>query len=167
MASMTSGVARYIRADNSLFRFVTLDLDERQPLPHPQIIETVLSVFGLCFGPEDHPKSFAGVEFTEKNGILHIPRIVTNQGKDQYVVQGTGGPAPEPQRFLQTERPLKSRIAHVGLLGSVYYGGDQTLILPIRANEVEIAVVATDFSIQRSHDILVSNSILSRNWHRV
>lgn len=152
-ASMSTGVARSVRPENAGIRFLTLDLDDQQHLPATEIVDLVVKVFQIGFGSDEHPRLFREDEFVETNGVLYVPRVLTDHGKDAYIVRQTGAPVPVPQEFHQAGRPLKLKVGQIGLLDSIHFEDDGTLASPIDANEVEIEVAAAGMNFK---DLMIS-----------
>ncbi|KAL8707779.1 MAG: hypothetical protein Q9220_007231 [cf. Caloplaca sp. 1 TL-2023] len=140
--NMVAGLVRCIRAENVGIQIATLDLDGIQPLLPAQVVETIIKVFKSSFGSDEHPVFFQDTEFAETNGVLHVPRVMLDPKKDQYITRQTHTPVPEPQAFHQLGRQLKLKIGQIGLLDSVHFEDDRTLEVPLRSNDVEIAVAA-------------------------
>ncbi|KAL8952236.1 MAG: hypothetical protein Q9222_001850 [Ikaeria aurantiellina] len=140
--NMVAGLVRCIRAENAGIRIATLDLDGINPLPQAQIVETITRVFRMSFGSDEHPSFFRDTEFAEMNGLLHVPRVMLDQKKDQHIMAQTRAPVPESQAFHQPGRPLKLTVGQTGLLDSVHFEDDRTLEADLRSSDVEIAVAA-------------------------
>ncbi len=79
----------------------------------------------------------------EKNGVLQIPRIVTNERKDKYILRETNPPVPEPRPFVQPGRPLELRVGQIGQLNSIFFQDDLSLECELGSDEVEISIKST------------------------
>ncbi|KAL8941461.1 MAG: hypothetical protein Q9211_001817 [Gyalolechia sp. 1 TL-2023] len=137
--NMVTGLARIIRAENTGFRFVTLDLEEAS---ESHMTDTIVKLFEHCFEMDNHTRFFDENEFVEIDGALHITRALPDPKKDQYVVRETCGAVPEPQPFHQPDRPLKLDVGRIGLLDSIRFTHDEELLSALGPNDVEIAVAA-------------------------
>lgn len=138
-ANMITGAARCLRTEFAGLRLVTLDLEEQIESPDEQICDTILRVFKLTFGL-DSPRFLVDSEFVEKDGLLQIPRLVENKGKDEFIVQETYPPVPKPQPFAQKDRPLELRVGQVGQLDSIYFQDHLSLENALGDDEVEISI---------------------------
>ena len=138
-ANMITGAARCLRTEFAGLRLVTLDLEEQVGSPDEQICDTILRVFKLTFGL-DSPSFLGDSEIAEKDGLLQIPRLVENKGKDEFIVQETYPPVPKPQPFAQKDRPLELRVGQVGQLDSIYFQDHQSLENALGDDEVEISI---------------------------
>lgn len=110
---MFAGFARCLREENAGLRIVTFDLNEQDRLPDGKICDLVLRLFKRTFG-QDSPNFVADTGFSEVEGVLHVPRIIGNKRKDEYIVHETHPPVPTPQPFVQKGRPLELRIGQAG-----------------------------------------------------
>ncbi len=149
---MITGFARSLRSENAGFRFVTLDLDERDPLPDNLVGNTISRVFEYKFGFRT-PGSPADTEFLETKGMLQIPRIVGNKSKDEYVVRETHPPVPEPQPFVQQGRPLELKIGQVGQLDSIFFQDSPSVKGELDCDEIEIFIKSIGMNFQ---DIMIA-----------
>ncbi len=149
---MITGFARSLRSENAGFRFITLDLDEMDPLPENLVGNNISRVFELTFGLRT-PGSSADTEFLETKGVLQIPRMVENKSKDEYVVRETYPPVPEPQPFVQQGRPLELRIGQVGQLDSIFFQDSPSLKGELDSDEIEICIKSIGMNFQ---DIMIA-----------
>ena len=152
IANMVFGLARSMRPENAGLTFSTLDLDADSQLPDVEVAETILRVVEMVFGV-DRPNFTTDVEFAEINGILHVPRVIGDKAKDDFVVHETDPPLSEPQLFNQQGRPLKLRLGQTGLLDTIHFIDDVNLRLPVADDEVEIKIHAIGMNFK---DIMMS-----------
>ncbi|KAL8697283.1 MAG: hypothetical protein Q9201_007202 [Fulgogasparrea decipioides] len=152
IANMITGLARSIRSENAGLQLSTLDLDSGAFLSPTEVAGLIMQVAEFVFD-SGRPKFVAEMEFSEMNGLLHIPRILGEKSKDDYVVRETRPPVPELQPFIQEGRPLKMKLGQIGLLDTVHFEGDRSLGLPLAKNEVEISVKAAGMNFQ---DVMIS-----------
>ena len=149
---MITGFARSLRSENAGFRFVTLDLDKRDPLPDYLVGNTISRVFEYTFGFRT-PGSPADTEFLETNEVLQIPRIIGNKGQDEYVVRETHPPVPEPHPFVQQGRPLELKIGQVGQLDSIFFQDSPSVKGELHSDEIEIFIKSIGMNFQ---DIMIA-----------
>ncbi|KAL9609347.1 MAG: hypothetical protein Q9167_005871 [Letrouitia subvulpina] len=152
-ANMVSGFARSLRTENFGLRFITLNLAGQKLVSRPQIVDLIIKTYQHGFGSDNHPRFFDDTEFAEFSGILHVPRVLSDQAKDRYILNETGRPTLEQQKYRQTGRPMKLKVGQVGLLDSIHYVDDKAITSPIRPNEVEIKVAATGMNFK---DLMIS-----------
>lgn len=93
-ANMVLGLARAIRSENATVKFVTLVLDQRQRLPAIAAAEALTEFFVEAFQSNPTQREM-DLEFSERNGVLHVPRLFENSGLNSYVGGQTQEPRPE------------------------------------------------------------------------
>ncbi|KAL8659558.1 MAG: hypothetical protein Q9202_007068 [Teloschistes flavicans] len=152
VANMVFGLARSMRPENAGLMFSTLDLDAETPLPDDEAAETIMRVAEMVFDVE-RPKFGPDVEFREIGGVLQIPRIVEEKTKDDYIVRETSPPMAESQPFVQEGRPLKMALGQTGLLDTIHFVEDKSLVTALADDEVELSVQAVGMNFK---DIMIS-----------
>ena len=152
LANMITGLARTLRTENAGLLFPTLDLDPNGSSSPTKTAEIIARVVDLVFGAEQQRVS-TDMEFREINGILHIPRIVEDKEKDKLIALVTNSSVPEPQQFMQPDRPLKMKLPQVGLLDSIYFEADHGLEGVLDEEIVELSVKATGMNFK---DVMMS-----------
>ncbi|KAL8831917.1 MAG: hypothetical protein Q9191_000596 [Dirinaria sp. TL-2023a] len=151
IANMVAGVARSIRSENAGLQFSTIDFDAETLLSDQETAEIILKVADYVFDPE-RLSPVVDMEFREIDGMLHIPRMLEDQSKDDYIVRETRPSVPEPEHLIQ-ERPLKMKIGQIGLLDSIYFETNLAEQLPLSNDEIEISVKATGMNFK---DVMIS-----------
>ena len=152
-ANMALGLARSIRSENAAVRFATLDLDKHHDASNPRMVEVIVDVFKAVFGSE-RLSSEDDLEFSERDGLISVPRIIQDPEMDRSVLVQTGNPPPEMQSYEQEGRPLKMAIQYPGSLDSFYFVDDEKVATPaIDPDEVEILVKANGLNFK---DIMVA-----------
>ncbi|KFY82216.1 hypothetical protein V498_08637, partial [Pseudogymnoascus sp. VKM F-4517 (FW-2822)] len=162
--SIFQGLARSLRAEQEGFPCVTVDLDADYRLPAEQVVDLLFGVFrqtfvrGAAAGVNDR-------EFAERNGILHVKRMVEDEAFNRYIATRTGAAAlkPRAEKLVQPGRALKLALDGVGSLDSFYFGDDPTVGpgVPMAAGEVEVSVRAVGLNFR---DILIAMGELSDNY---
>lgn len=129
--AIVSGLARSARSENDHLRLVTLDMAEESEPIH--ISQRILQVLDSRI-EED--------ELTERNGTLYIPRIEADDMLNAKIHGGVNSGA----RFdkLGQEKPLALKIGKVGLLETLAFSEDETLMdSECGEDELEIEVKAS------------------------
>ena len=152
VANMVTGLARTLRLENAGLRFSTLDLDADAPVTNSDAADLITRVADIVFNPEK-PRFSADMEFLEINGILHIPRVLEDKAKDDYIVRETGTPLPEQQPLYQEGRSLKMKLGQIGLLDSIQFEDDKNFHHPLFEGEIDISIKATGMNFK---DIMMS-----------
>ena len=140
-ANMVLGLARTIRSENTTLKFVTLDLDTQEARSDMETAETIVRMFKTAFGSNFQAYS-EDVEFSERNGIISIPRLVPDAEKDNFIMHETQPPVPESQPYVQSDRHLRLTMKTPGLLDSLYFIEDTRLADPIGETMLDIDVKA-------------------------
>ena len=81
------------------------------------------------------------LEFSERNSVFHVPRLVENSVLDSYVGGQTQEPIPEKQRILQKDRPLTMRVGAPVTLISFYLGDHEAATISLGPHDVRINIV--------------------------
>ena len=149
---MMLGLATAIRSENATVKFVSLDLDQRQRLPATAAAEAVVGVSVEAFQSNSTQREM-DLEFSERNSLFHIPRLVENSVLDSYVGGQTQEPRPEKQRILQKDRPLTMRVGAPGTLDSFYFGDHEAATISKGPHDVRINIIAMGLNFK---DVLVA-----------
>ena len=136
-ASMITGLVRTLRAENSGTRYVTLDLDARTDLPtfSSRALNAILETFKTTFDLEIEE---VDVEYAERDGIVHIPRILEDRRNNDLIMESTQPAAPTEQPFYQPGRPLRMQIGTPGMLDTLRFADDASVKDPLPADFVEV-----------------------------
>ncbi|KAK4693024.1 hypothetical protein P7C71_g4290, partial [Lecanoromycetidae sp. Uapishka_2] len=140
-ANMALGLARSVRSENAGVRLVTLDLDDQQRLSDVEAATVISRVYNYIFG-STHQRSGQDLEFSERKGVIQIPRALLDTAKNDFNRAEIFGAVPEPQPFAQKNRPLKMKLGTPGLLDSIHFRDEEALLLPIGDEDIEIDVEA-------------------------
>lgn len=158
--SLISGLARSVRSEDQTKRFITLDLDDEHPLSPDDIGSTILRLFKETFGAGDEGVK-ADWEFKERANRLMIPRVIEDVTLNKLIAQETQDPIPELQSFEQPGRSLKLEIGIPGLLDTLRFANDNSILAPIGDDEVDIRVAASGVNFR---DIMVAMGQLVDNF---
>ena len=140
-ANLALGFARTIRSENTSLKFVTLDLDARKTRSDIETAETVVRIFKTAFGSSTQAYN-VDMEFSERDGIINIPRLIPDAEKNNFVMRETQPPVLESQLYVQSDRPLRLSMKTPGLLDSLFFTDDTRLADPIGETMLEIDVKA-------------------------
>jgi hypothetical protein len=120
--SLFHGLARSLRPEQEGFPCVTVDLDPDKKLPADAAAKLLMNVFQQSFIPG---KAYAvnDREFSEKDGVLRIKRVVEDEGLNRHIAVRTKSTplVPESQPVRQSGRPLKLAVGVVGSLDSLFF----------------------------------------------
>lgn len=152
---MAIGLARSIRSENPGTRLVTLDLDAEKRLPASRTSQMIARVCRAVFtqeGGQERPVAQES-EFLERNGILHIPRVVPDMDMEECVQGLIRDPVPEPQSSLDGHPALSLRMGTFGSLDSFFLEHDEAFNKPLQPGDVEIQVRASGLNFQ---DVMIA-----------
>ena len=135
---MVQGLARVLRTENSKFNFVTLALESRKAFVGQQTKCIIKAFSAMMQGPTD--TSYES-EYIEKNGMLHINRLVKANDLDQDVFIKTSSQQLHTQK-VKNSPPLRLGIGTPGLLDTFNFAEDMTHTYPLAPSEIEIEVKA-------------------------
>jgi hypothetical protein len=142
--SLVHGLARTIRAEDPLVRFVTLDT---QSSSGPETMTAIDQT--LKYLEKAAPKTLIENEFVERNGVLYISRIrpdvpTNNAEKDERI-----GAELQVKNFHASETCIRLRCERIGTLDSLRYAevSDRELQLPDHLVEVEIFAAGVNFKV--------------------
>ena len=143
--ALVYGMARSLRNENDGVKFIALDVSESTNSDgiYTQI-RTVL----------DAP--LTEYEIAERDGVIYIPRLEADDNLNTKLPQNEGEPKLQP--FGSANMPLALKVGKIGLLETLHFGLDETLVdndLP--ADEVEIEVKASAINFR---DIAASIGII-------
>lgn len=135
---MIQGLARVLRTENSKLNFVTLALGSRKDFDGQQM-ECITQAFSaMVHGLTDRRHE---PEYIEKNGLLHISRLVEAEYLNQDIYAKTF-PEQLHVRKIEDSPPLRLRIGTPGLLDTFKFVEDITYTHAVSPGEIEIEIKA-------------------------
>ena len=150
-ANLISGLARTVNLESSSI-VVTLDLDQQIPLNAEASAQTIANVFRKSF-ITSHTDGALEAEYSERGGVVMIPRVVEDTELNTFVSSATDAPIPENQPFSQIDRPLAIEIGTAGQLDSLRFVDDVRVERELPDDHVQIDVKASGID---SHDVAVA-----------
>lgn len=134
--NMAVGLTRTVRSETAA-KVATLDLDPTSQLNEHGQISLVLQAFDKVFIDDE----VTDMEYSEKNGVLLVPRILNDDQMNLFVHRELYSSAPYLQDFSQASRRLKMDIGTTGALDTLFFVDEEEYELS--ESEVEIQVKAT------------------------
>lgn len=155
--NMSVGLCRTIRSERAS-AVATLDLDPDSRLRDSGKVGLILQAFSQAFDKKDS----ADMEFAEKDGVLVVPRIVSDDAMDLTVHREVHSDTCSPylQDFVSSRR-LKMAFATTGALDSLYFRDDSSMQLGLGDDEIEIEVKATGMNFK---DVVIAMGQLSQPY---
>ena len=138
--NLALGLMRAVRSESG-GKLATLDLDSQRQRLDNEAWDMIYSVFKRLF---DSTAFAVGqdMEFAERNGRIEIPRLVSDEEKDNFIIQETKENITKPQLFYEGNRRLKLKLSRPGVLDEIYFEDDRRLEGKIKDGDVEISVQA-------------------------
>ncbi|MCJ1244041.1 hypothetical protein MMC30_001238 [Trapelia coarctata] len=149
-SNLISGLARTVNLESSS-KVVTLDLETKMPINAEALAQTVAKVFWRSFNSR-HSDGVLDVEYSERGGVIMIPRVVEDRELNTFVSSTTEDPIPEIQLFSQTGRLLAIEVGNPGQLDSLRFVDDVRMERGLPDDHVQIEVKASSLN---SHDVAV------------
>ena len=151
--SIFPGMARTLRAERHDIPIITVDLESGQVVSS-NIIEGLVSIFNQTMGLQRGTQTIVDQEFSVKDGCFVIKRSHDNHDLNELLAARTMNMplATRMQDPARIQTPLKIRVGAIGMLGSLEFVQDDTLLHDLPENQVEVCVEA--ISLER-RDVLV------------
>ena len=154
---LVTGFGRNVGSESWGVRFVELALEIESPTS--QIVDQIMKVYRKAL--LDNEGEGMEPEYMEKDGKLHISRVVEAQYLSKAVGAKTVRQPPQPQKFGSDATPsLRLTIASPGLLDTFRFEDDVRFQTTLAPDEVEIKVHATGVN---SKDVMIAMGQLAGN----
>lgn len=139
-AGLVRGLARTLRAEFQMDKFVTLTVDDWD-MSGELLMNFVGRVFEQSFYVED-PSGGFDRGLAVNDGVVYIPRLVRDDLMDQDLERETQKGAKTLQPFHQPDRPLRITITNPGFLDTLSFTDDDRLHAPLPKDKIEIQTKA-------------------------
>lgn len=149
-SSMSAGWTRCLRSEMANVKFATLDLDPRTMTDYEKVAGMLRKVLQIVMLKET--SSATDVEYAEVDGVLAVPRLRLEEGKDQYIARQLYGQAQVLQPYKQKNRNLQVKITRPGLLHSITFIDTDITSKPLGNDKVDIEVHSTGMNFK---DIMI------------
>ncbi|OCL09643.1 putative polyketide synthase [Glonium stellatum] len=152
-SAMISGIFRTLRSENSVAKYVVVDLDTNTEIYSPRNITAITKIFEKTFNGDTSDAVPVELEYCLRNGEIMIPRVSEDSLTNKKISSITQPRAPEVQPFFQEGRPLRMEIGFKGLLDTLHFVDDPDFEKPLPYGHIEIAPKAFGVNFR---DIMVS-----------
>ena len=143
--ALVYGMARSVRNENDSLKIIALDVSESAASDTVHARSQRILHGSL----EEH-------KIAERNGISYISRLEADDELNIKLPQNESEPRLQP--FGSSEVPLALKVGKIGLLETLHFGVDETLVdFELRLDEIEIEVKASAINF---HDIAASIGII-------
>ena len=159
-AGLVKGLARTIRAEFQMKKFLTLAIDKWEG-GDTNILEILGKLFKRSFCPSSQEcEDYIETEVAITDGVAHIPRLVPDVNMDQLLLRETWPNTRYLQQFAQEGRPLKLTVANPGFLDTLCFVDDERATQELQDDEIEIDIRASGLNFK---DIILALGQLSGN----
>ncbi|KAI0599931.1 hypothetical protein F4775DRAFT_591035 [Biscogniauxia sp. FL1348] len=138
MKGLVSGMARVMRRENPSARFITLDIREPLSSPGLDIMKAITDVASTSFWAKTQATSAVELEYAYTDGKLQIPRVRRDHAFHEWTGRIRGDEKLSLCPYHQADRPLRLEVSVPGVLGSLRFVDDETALLPLPADEIQI-----------------------------
>lgn len=132
-ANMISGLSRTLRSEGTLMKFITLDFDSKQ-VCDTDIISSTAEIMSKTLSVNSETEE---TEFVVRDGSLFTPRILNDDGMNEFVHAQVHLPAQEPAPFLDLDRSLRGVKVALGASADLTFVDDKSLQTPLPDDHVE------------------------------
>lgn len=132
--AMIHGLVRVVRQEDSMARLTTLDVQSSTSPATALAIEKVLGLF--------RNNSSVETEYMERNGILHVARIMPDVPLNDFRHAEEEGLKPVVKNFHETEVQVQLRAERLGTLQSLTWCETELDEPPLDARHIEVEVMA-------------------------
>ena len=140
-AGLVRGLARTLRAEFQINKFVTLAIEDWN-IPGDDLVDMIRRVVERSFYTECDTVEYDR-ELAVRSGILHIPRLVHDNFMTDNLTKEVVAGSKYLQPFRQEGRPLRLTITNPGFLDTLSFVTDERLASPLPEDEVEIEIKAS------------------------
>lgn len=153
--SMVDGLARVLRGEYPLLKFVTLSLE-----PEPEVLGTSATILDAWARMLQTAESQTELEFRQRGGVLEIPRVIHSPDMNRLIAERSQERHTVEDCRLGDAPPLALRIDSPGMLDSACYHelDDDMALGSLAEDEVLVRAHAFGFS---SRDYLIASGRLN------
>jgi NADPH:quinone reductase-like Zn-dependent oxidoreductase/SAM-dependent methyltransferase len=139
---LITGLSRAARAENESLRLVTFDIQQSYEHGRQKLLQAISDVFISSFSDHQGIKRSDEFEYSYRDDQLLIPRVIPNDSIDTWISDATLPPKTGTSLFHLPERPLKLEVERPGLLNSIRYVDDDSVIGELASDELEVITKA-------------------------
>ncbi|KAI9688389.1 MAG: Type I Iterative PKS [Bathelium mastoideum] len=153
--ALAHGLFRVIRMEDANAKLTVLDVQSSSSPATHLAIDTVLKSLRTS-----QPKTFAETEFVERDGILHVQRVVPDTQINNFKRDEREGAEPVLKSLHGTESAVALRAERLGTFQNLTWYETDVSEVQVEANKVEIEVMAAGVNFK---DVAVSMGIVPEN----
>ena len=154
--AMISGLFRVARQENNMAKLTTLDVQSSTSPATNWAIETVLGLL--------RNESSLEIEYMERNGILHIPRLKPDTAVNDFRHAEEDGLEPVTKGFHETEVQVQLRAERLGTLNGLTWCETETSPPEVEPGKVEVEVMAVGVNFK---DVAITMGIVPDDEYNI
>lgn len=154
--AMINGLFRVARQENTLVRLTTLDVQSSTSPATNWAIEKVLGLLRSDASLE--------TEYMERNGILHIPRLMPDTALNDFRHAEEDGLEPVTKGLHETEVQVQLRAERLGTLNGLTWCETETSIPEVEFGKVEVEVMAVGVNFK---DVAITMGIVPDDEYNI
>ena len=135
--AMITGLARSLRVEITATKIVVVHYSK----DGSDLIANMSRVFCKVF-LDDTPGEELDIEYMERGGILHVPRLYDDDKIEDVLVKHGRRPAPEVQPFLQPGRALTLKHDGSGMVSGLFFEDQMSPTSSLEPEKIRIEVKA-------------------------
>ncbi len=155
--ALVHGLFRTIRAEDPSLSLTTLDVESCK---NPVAISAIIQILRFLHNPA--PKTQVESEFVERDGVIHVNRILPDDVVNQIQTNESRGAEPELRSLHDLNTVAMLRAERLGTLDALQYSEITVAEAPVKDNNVEVEIYAAGLNFK---DVAVTMGIVPENEH--
>ena len=140
--ALVTGLARTAHAENEDLTFITLDIQQSLVDEPTQLVRTITDLLLRSFEGSSESKSPIEREYVYRNNQLLIPRIIPDDGINQWISRSLGKFSTRLKIYGEKQRPLKLMLDNSKLSTNAIFTNDETDNTKLHPSDIEIEIKA-------------------------
>lgn len=155
--ALAPGLFRVIRMEDQSAQLTTLDAESAAGPATDAAITRILNQLR-----QPRSKEFVETEFAERNGIIHVHRIVPDVAVNKFKSVEKLGAEPVVQDLHATDAEVSLRAERMGTFDALTWAETSAGPVPVEEGRIEVEVVAAGVNFK---DVAVTMGIVPENEH--
>lgn len=151
-SALVHGLARSLRAEDPSLRFITVDVDSKEP--NERTMNAIISGLNASLIPAK--KDLQESEYVERGGVIHTNRILLDNRLNEVEKQLVGGVALTNRKFHASDTCIRLQAERLGSLEALTYTELSVSELPMLGPEfIEVEVYAAGLNFKARCQYLI------------
>lgn len=161
--ALAHGLFRVIRMEDRNAKLTTLDTQDPTGPATEWAIDAVLKSLRL-----ERPEKFVETEFAERDGVLHVHRVIPDEAINSFKQDVKEGAEPVVEDLHKTGPAVSLRAERIGTFQGLTWAENDTAEVPVQEGRVEVEVLAAGVNFKVSTTRSTVTSKLCSNFdHRM